>query len=139
MHSASGFMTVNHTFHSGYALVVGRFTVINPSTLIHSQTICEKVPNLSWKPLAFSLPNRLPTITIGYCFINHHKPTALCYHGNNFGYVVAYSFAYTIVSADFQLLTHFWYSTLQTGCTACTCRVLSIIITNKEMWYKQWQ
>ena len=31
MHSASGFMTVNHT--SAYALVVGRFTVINPSTL----------------------------------------------------------------------------------------------------------
>ena len=51
--------------------------------------------------MAFSLPNRLPTITIGYCFINHHKPTTLCCHGNNFGYVVAYSFAYTMVSADF--------------------------------------
>ncbi len=41
------------------------------------------------------------TITIGYCFINHHKPTTLCCHGNNFGYDVAYSFAYTTVSADF--------------------------------------
>ncbi len=51
--------------------------------------------------MAFSLPNRLPTITIGYCFFNHHKPTTLCCHGNHFGYVVAYSFAYTMVSADF--------------------------------------
>ena len=61
---------------------------------------CDKVPNLSRKPLTFSLPNRLPTITIVYCFINHHKPTTLCFHGTIFGYVVAYLFTYTLVSAD---------------------------------------
>ena len=29
MHNASGFMTVNHTYPSGYTLVIRRFTVIN--------------------------------------------------------------------------------------------------------------
>ena len=41
------------------------------------------------------------TITICCCSINHHKPTTLCFHGNIFEYVVAWSFTYTLVSAQF--------------------------------------
>ncbi len=42
-----------------------------------------------------------PLITICCCSINHHKPTTLCFHGNIFGCVVAWSFTYTLVSAQF--------------------------------------
>ncbi len=50
---------------------------------LYNYRYCDKVPNLSQKPLVFSLPNRLPNNCI-----NHHKPTTLCYHID--GYVVAY-------------------------------------------------
>ena len=89
---------------SGYSCLVALQAWEGEKLYLAKLTIyrcCDKVSDFSRKPLVFSLPNRLPTITIGYCFINHHKPTTLCCHGNNFGYVVAYSFAYTMVSADF--------------------------------------
>ena len=50
----------------------------------------------------FYYSNRLPTITICYCSINHHKPTTLCFHGNIFGYVVAWSFTHIGVNTISQ-------------------------------------
>ncbi len=46
---------------------------------------CDKIPDLSRKPVVFFPPNRLPTIiAIYFCSINHHKPTTFCFHGNIF-------------------------------------------------------
>ncbi len=48
----------------------------------------------------FYSPNRSPSLTICTVLLMH-KPTTLCCHGNIFGYVVAYSFAYIMVSVPF--------------------------------------
>ncbi len=59
---------------------------------------------LFWWLQQLQTTNQCPlstTITICCCSINHHKPTTLCFHGNIFEYVVAWSFTYTLVSAQF--------------------------------------
>ncbi len=86
--------------------------------------------DLSRKPLVFSLPNRLPTITT-FCLLFYFYQSLQTHHlmfpWKQFGYIVACSFTYTYhlhngistFSSNHniyvQIFMNLWYSTLQTG------------------------
>ncbi len=103
--------------------------------ILHTYRCCDKVPDLSWKPLGvFFLPitdyllQQLFTV-----FYNYHKPITLCCHGNSFTYTVVSAHVFRNVQSGYLRTFKYNYSPI-TGIYSLDWMHEWLTILNKILW-----